>query len=51
LCRWFTTLVAKSDHLPRLFHELDAVSAVDVQTLEIAHGQKKSRILAWTFRR
>lgn len=51
LCRWFTTLVSKSDHLPRLFHELDAVSAVDVQTLEIAHGQKKSRILAWTFRR
>jgi len=51
LCRWFTTLVSKSEHLPRLFKQLDAVSAADVQTLEMAHGQKKSRILAWTFRR
>jgi len=51
LCRWFTTLVAKRTHLPGLFKQLDAVSAVDVQTLEMAHGQKKSRILAWTFRR
>ena len=51
LCRWFTTLVSKSEHLPRLFKQLDAVNAADVQTLEMAHGQKKSRILAWTFRR
>ncbi len=51
LCRWFTTLVSKREHLPRLFKQLDAVNAADVQTLEIAHGQKKSRILAWTFRR
>ncbi len=51
LCRWFTTLVSRSEHLPRLFKQLDAVNAADVQTLEMAHGQKKSRILAWTFRR
>lgn len=51
LCGWFTTLVAKSEHLPRLFKQLDHVNAVDVQTLEMAHGQKKSRILAWRFRR
>lgn len=50
LCRWFTTLVSQSAHLPRLFHELEAVDA-DVQTLEMVHGQKKSRILAWTFTR
>jgi len=51
LCRWFTTLVSQSAHLPRLFHALEDVNAVDVQTLEMAHGQKKSRILAWTFMR
>ena len=51
LCRWFTTLVSKAEHLPRLFHSLEDVNALDVQTLEMAHGQKKSRILAWTFTR
>ena len=51
LCRWFTTIVSRREHLPRLFKQLDAVNAADVQTLEMAHGQKKSRILAWTFRR
>ena len=51
LCRWFTTIVSKREHLPRLFKQLDVVNAADVQTLEMAHGQKESRILAWTFRR
>jgi 23S rRNA (adenine1618-N6)-methyltransferase len=48
-CRWFTTLVAKSAHLPRLRHALRDVNAADVKTIEMSHGQKKSRILAWTF--
>ena len=51
LCRWFTSLVSKSTHLPRLFRSLQEVKAVDVRTLEMTHGQKKSRILAWTFTR
>lgn len=51
VCRWFTTLVSQRAHLPRLFHALEAVNAVDVRTLEMVHGQKKSRILAWTFTR
>jgi len=49
LCRWFTTLVSKSAHLPRLRQSLREVRAVDVKTIEMAQGQKKSRILAWTF--
>ena len=49
LCRWFTTLVSKSAHLPRLQQSLREVGAVEVRTIEMAHGQKKSRILAWTF--
>ena len=51
LCRWFTTLVSKSAHLPRLHQALREVGAVEVRTIEMAHGQKKSRILAWTFTR
>jgi 23S rRNA (adenine1618-N6)-methyltransferase len=49
LCRWFTTLVAKSAHLPRLHHALRQVKAAHVETIEMAHGRKRSRILAWTF--
>ena len=51
VCRWFTTLISKSAHLPRLYQSLKEVGAVDVRTIEMAHGQKKSRILAWTFTR
>ena len=51
LCRWFTTLVSKSAHLPRLHQSLSEVGALEVRTIEMAHGQKKSRILAWTFSR
>lgn len=47
-CRWFTTLVSKSEHLPRLQQALRAMNA-EVRTIEMTHGQKKSRILAWTF--
>ncbi|MGE0864600.1 MAG: 23S rRNA (adenine(1618)-N(6))-methyltransferase RlmF, partial [Vicinamibacterales bacterium] len=51
LCRWFTTLVSKSDHLPALRRALETANAADVQVLDMAQGQKKSRILAWTFAR
>lgn len=51
LCRWFTTLVSQRAHLPRLFQSLEDVKALDVRTLEMKHGQKTSRILAWTFTR
>ncbi len=48
-CQWFTTLVSKSEHLPRLRRALRAARASDVKTLDMAQGQKRSRILAWTF--
>lgn len=49
LCRWFTTLVSKSEHLPRFSQALRQVHAVEVKTIPMAQGQKRSRILAWTF--
>jgi len=51
VCRWFTTLVSKSTHLPRLHQSLRHVGAAEVRTIEMAQGQKTSRILAWTFAR
>lgn len=49
LCAWFTTLVSKRETLPALYRALTAVKATDVRTIDISHGQKNSRILAWRF--
>lgn len=48
-CGWFTTLVSKSEHLPRLEQSLRKVKAAEVKVIDMAQGQKKSRILAWRF--
>ena len=48
-CRWFTTLVSKSANLPAVHRALRQAEAADVRTFEMAQGQKKSRIVAWTF--
>lgn len=48
-CGWFTTLVSRSAHLPRLREALRGVKAQEVRTIDMAQGQKTSRILAWTF--
>ncbi|RKY20987.1 MAG: 23S rRNA (adenine(1618)-N(6))-methyltransferase RlmF [Planctomycetota bacterium] len=49
LCRWFTTLVARGATLPRLRRALDDAGASEVRVLELSHGAKQSRILAWRF--
>ncbi|WP_373973652.1 23S rRNA (adenine(1618)-N(6))-methyltransferase RlmF [Chitinibacter sp. SCUT-21] len=46
---WFTSLVSKSDNLPQIYRALKRVGAAEVQTLEMAQGQKVSRIVAWRF--
>ena len=51
LCGWFTSLVSTRDHLPAIERFLRAVNVAEVRILELAHGQKQSRIVAWTFRR
>ena len=48
-CGWFTTLVSKSEHLPRLEQALRRVKAAIIKVIDMAQGQKKSRILAWSF--
>lgn len=48
-CRWFTTLVSQSAHLPALRSALKQVPVTEVRVIEMAQGQKKSRVLAWTY--
>jgi len=48
--RWFTSLVSRSAHLPRLERAVGDAGASEWTTLEMGQGQKRSRILAWTFR-
>lgn len=48
-CIWFTTLVSKQENLPLIYKALKNVKAVQVKTIDMAQGQKISRIVAWTF--
>ncbi|WP_395746742.1 23S rRNA (adenine(1618)-N(6))-methyltransferase RlmF [Prosthecobacter sp.] len=48
-CGWFTTLVSKSEHLRPLERTLRKANAAEVRIIDMAQGQKKSRMLAWRF--
>ena len=48
-CLWFSTLVSKAANLPSVYRALKKVNALQVKTIDMAQGQKKSRIVAWTF--
>lgn len=47
--RWFTSLVSKKTNLPALQNALKAAKTSQVEVIEMAQGQKTSRIIAWTF--
>lgn len=49
-CVWFTSLISKKEHLPSIYRTLQNVKALEVRTINMAQGQKTSRIVAWTFR-
>lgn len=48
-CQWFTSLVSKKEHLNSFYDLLKKVNAKQVKTIDMAQGNKKSRILAWSF--
>ncbi|SFN04263.1 23S rRNA (adenine1618-N6)-methyltransferase [Formivibrio citricus] len=48
-CLWFTTLVSKQDNLPLIYAALERVAPRAVFTLDMAQGQKISRVVAWSF--
>ncbi len=48
-CRWFTSLVSKKENLPSIYHALKKAKVLKYRTIDMAQGQKISRIVAWSF--
>jgi 23S rRNA (adenine1618-N6)-methyltransferase len=46
---WFTSLVSKEDNLRPISFALKKVKAVQSTIIDMGQGNKKSRIVAWTF--
>ena len=46
---WFSTLVSKASNLPPIHARLARLQVQQVRTMEMSQGQKKSRLVAWTF--
>ncbi len=47
---WFSSLVSREENLPQIYSALREVRASRAETIDMAQGQKKSRIVAWHFR-
>lgn len=48
-CKWFSTLISKNDHLPAVYKSLEIARASEVRTIDMAQGQKVSRVVVWRF--
>lgn len=46
---WFSSLVAKAEHLADLHRQLKKAGAHEVREVAMAQGSKHSRFVAWTF--
>lgn len=48
-CLWFTSLVSKKENLKPCYRTLEQLGAVTVKTIDMAQGNKLTRVLAWSF--
>lgn len=48
-CLWFSTLIAKKEHLTSIYDALKMAGAADVKTIQMSQGTKNTRVVAWTF--
>jgi len=48
-CLWFTSLVSKKENLQPCYAALEKVGAVTVKTIDMAQGNKLTRVLAWSY--
>ena len=48
-CLWFTTLVSRHELLQDFEEKLKRCEVEDIKVLDLSHGNKKSRILCWTY--
>jgi 23S rRNA (adenine1618-N6)-methyltransferase len=48
-CFWFSTLIAKEVNLKSIYDALERAKVSYVKTISMGQGNKKSRIVAWTY--
>jgi 23S rRNA (adenine1618-N6)-methyltransferase len=48
-CLWFTALVSKRETLPAVEAALQSAGVAEKRLVEMEQGQKRSRLVAWTF--
>ena len=48
-CLWFTSLVSKKENLQPCYAALEKAGAVTVKTIDMAQGNKLTRVLAWSY--
>jgi 23S rRNA (adenine1618-N6)-methyltransferase len=48
-CFWFSTLISKSSNLKSVYAALKTAKVFEEKTIPVSHGNKTSRIVAWTF--
>jgi 23S rRNA (adenine1618-N6)-methyltransferase len=48
-CLWFTTLVSQKDNVSPLHDALQNVNPRQIEVIDMGQGNKRSRILAWSF--
>jgi 23S rRNA (adenine1618-N6)-methyltransferase len=48
-CLWFSSLVSKKETLNAVYGILKRTAVREVRTIDMAQGQKKSRLLLWSF--
>lgn len=48
-CRWFTSLVSNQRNIPNLIKRINSVKGKEIKLINMEFGNKKSRILAWSF--
>lgn len=48
--KWFSTLVSKAAHLKAFDRVLEKAGATEMHIIDMQQGQKKSRVVAWTFK-
>ena len=48
-CFWFTSLVSNVSHVKSMKASLEKLGATEIQVLDMIHGNKISRVIAWTF--
>lgn len=48
-CFWYTSLVSSKDNIKSMKKSLAKLGATTVKVIEMSQGNKKSRVVAWTF--